>query len=388
MPSAQLLIETGATLLALGVAATWARRVGISPIPVYLLGGLAFGRGGILPLDASAEFISTGASVGIVLLLFTLGVEYTGSELMAGLRRHAPDGALDLALNALPGVVTALLMGLGADGALVLGGITAVSSSGVVAHVLADLGWLANGETAVVLSLLVIEDVAMAGYLPVVTTVLSHSGWDTGLVRLAIAFAAVAVVLVVATRFGPAVSLVLGGSRTRDDALVLRTFGAVLLVAGAAEAVHVSAAVGAFLVGVAVSGPLASRAAGLVAPLRDVFAGVFFVFFGLQLDPAVIPGVALAASGLALASAGTKLVAGGLAARRAGVGRRGQIRAGVVLMPRGEFSIVIAGLAMSSGMPARLGALAAVYVLILACAAPLLARMLAAVGTPAAAEPG
>ncbi|MDQ1687979.1 MAG: monovalent cation:H+ antiporter-2, family [Frankiaceae bacterium] len=381
MHAARLLVELGATLLVLSFVATQARRVGLSPIPLYLLAGLAFGSGGLVALDASADFIRTGADLGVVLLLFSLGLEYSGAELVAGLRRHAPDGVLDLLLNATPGAVAALLLGWGATGALVLAGVTAVSSSGIVAQVLTDLGRLANRETPVVLSLLVLEDVAMAAYLPVLTTVLSGIDVAGGALRVGLALAAVALILIAAVRYTGRLSTIVGGERTSDDVLVMRTLGLVLLVAGLAQQLQASAAVGAFLVGVAISGPIVQRAGDLISPLRDVFAAVFFVFFGLQLDPATIPGVVLPATALASVSLLSKVASGWLAARRAGVGRAGRRRAGVALVPRGEFSIVIAGLAVASGLPARLGALAATYVLLLACAGPVLARF---IGVPRA----
>ena len=145
-------------------------------------------------------------------------------------------------------------------------------------------------------------------------------------------------------------------------------------MAGLAQQLQVSAAVGAFLVGIALSGQAAEAAHDLLTPLRDLFAAVFFVFFGLQTDPRSIPPVALAATALALVTAATKIATGWWAARRIGVGPRGRWRAGTALVPRGEFSIVIAGLAVAAGREPDLGPLATAYVLILAVAGPFLAR--------------
>ena len=78
--SSQLLIELGGVITALGLLTALSARIRISPIPGYLLAGLGFGKGGILPLATSEEFISTGAEIGVVLLLFTLGLEYTARE--------------------------------------------------------------------------------------------------------------------------------------------------------------------------------------------------------------------------------------------------------------------------------------------------------------------
>src|SRR5438093_5910603 len=113
MHGTRLLVELGAVVLALGLLGALAGRWSVSPIPLYLLAGLAFGQGGILPLGASEQFISTGAEIGVILLLFTLGLEYTADELVTTLRQSAPAGLLDLTLNAAPGAAAALILGWG-----------------------------------------------------------------------------------------------------------------------------------------------------------------------------------------------------------------------------------------------------------------------------------
>ncbi|MGH3742321.1 MAG: cation:proton antiporter [Micromonosporaceae bacterium] len=372
MHLAHLLIEVGGIILALGLLNAFAVRIGVSPIPLYLLAGLAFGDGGLIPLSASTDFISVGAEIGVVLLLFTLGLEYSAAELVTNLRQSAAAGVADLVLNATPGAAVALLLGWGPVGALVMGGVTYVSSSGIIAKLLGDLGWLGNRETPVVLSLLVFEDLTMAVYLPILTTVLAGLGLYTGSVTVAAAVASVAVVLFVALRYGRAVEGFLRSPN--DEVLLLKVFGLVLLVAGLAQQQQVSAAVGAFLVGIAVSGELAESARDVLSPLRDLFAAAFFVFFGLQVNPASLPPVALIALALAFVGVLTKLGTGFIAARRAGIGTSGGYRAGAALVPRGEFSIVIAGLAVAAGVDSQLGALAAAYVLVLAMVGPLVAR--------------
>jgi monovalent cation:H+ antiporter-2, CPA2 family len=368
-----LLIEVGALLLALGTLGRMGRRIGLSPIPLYLLAGLAFGHGGLLPLSASEEFIATGAEIGVVLLLVMLGLEYSAGELVGNLRRGAAAGLVDAALNALPGAAFALLLGWGPVAAMALAGITWVSSSGVIAKVLGDLGRLGNRETPAVLSVLVIEDLAMAIYLPILTAVLAGAGVLRGGVTIVIAVGAVLVVLIAAIRYGHAISAVFS---VRDpESLLLGVLGLTLLVAGVAGRLQVSAAVGAFLVGIALSGPVAHHATELLAPLRDLFAAVFFVFFGLSTDPSKMPPVLLPALGLAAVTVATKVLTGYLAAKRAGIGPRGRWRAGLALAPRGEFSVVIAGLAVASGVEPRLAPLATAYVLITVVTGPVLARV-------------
>ncbi|GAA4984284.1 cation:proton antiporter [Actinopolymorpha pittospori] len=372
MHPAVLLIELGAIILGLGLLGRIAGRYGFSPIPLYLLAGLAFGHGGLLPLDASEEFVSIGAEIGVILLLLMLGLEYTASDLVTNLKTQFPAGAVDFVLNAVPGAVAALLLGWGPVAAVVLAGVTWISSSGVIAKVLSDLGRVGNRETPVVLSVLVLEDLSMAVYLPILTALLAGAGLLTGSITLVIALGAAATVLVLALRYGRLISQFV--SSDDPEKLLLVVFGLTLLVAGIAQQLQVSAAVGAFLVGIALSGEVADGAHTLLSPLRDLFAGVFFVFFGLSTDPASIPPVLIPALLLAVVTVITKIATGYWAARRAGIGERGRWRAGGTLVARGEFSIVIAGIAVTAGIQPDLGPLATAYVLILVIVGPLTAR--------------
>lgn len=134
------LIELGAVFFGLGVLGRLAARIGMSPIPFYLIGGLCFGNGGFIQLGDIGAFSHIASEIGVVLLLLLLGLEYTANELISGLRRSRIGGLIDLALNAVPGAAVALILGLGPIGAFVLAGVTYISSSGIVAKVLADLG--------------------------------------------------------------------------------------------------------------------------------------------------------------------------------------------------------------------------------------------------------
>lgn len=386
MTTSLVLIELGAVVVGLAIMARIASRLGFSPIPLYLLSGLAFGEGGLLPVVTAERFIATGAEIGVILLLLMLGLEYSAEELTGTLRSGAPVGLLDLALNFSPGLATGLLLGWGLVPALLLGGVTYISSSGVAAKLLGDLGWVGNRETPSVLSILVIEDLVMAVYLPVMAVVLLEGPTVGGAVSIVAAVTAVTLILVFALRFGPLMSrLVFSRS---DEALLLSILGAALVVAGVAERLQVSAAVGAFLVGIGLSGPAADRARSLLGPLRDLFGAVFFVFFGLQVDPAEIVPVLGPAVALAVVAAGTKLLTGWLSAARAGVATRGRLRAGTALMARGEFSIAIAALGISAGADPRLGPFSAAFVVVLAVTGPVLARLAAGERRPSTGDVG
>ncbi|OZD05049.1 cation/H(+) antiporter [Rhodococcus sp. 06-235-1A] len=372
--SALALTELGAVFFVLGLLARLAGRVGVSPIPFYLLGGLAFGNGGIINLGGIDEFSEIASEIGVILLLLLLGLEYTATELVTGLRRSWMAGLVDIVLNFAPGAVVALLLGWGGVGALVMGGVTYISSSGIIAKVLTDLGRLGNRETPVVLSILVFEDLAMAIYLPILTAVLSGVSFLGGLEALGISLFVITFVLVVALRYGRFVSAIVDSPDR--EVVLLKVLGSALLVAGIASELQVSAAVGAFLLGIAISGSTADNATRVLEPLRDLFAAMFFVVFGLATDPATIPPVLGWAVVLAVTTAATKIATGWWAAGRQGIGRPGRLRTGAALVARGEFSIVIAGLAVAAGaVEGELAALATAYVLLMAVLGPIAARV-------------
>ena len=372
MEHPELLVELGAILLGLAILSRLATRIGMPTIPLYLTAGLAFGKGGIVPLVIAEDFVQIGAEIGLILLLLMLGLEYTAAELTSTLRSQARVGGIDFLFNFTPGFAAGLLLGWGVVLAFVLGGVTYVSSSGIVAKVLSDHGWTGNRETPAVLSALVIEDLVMALYLPVAAALLVGSGDIKSLAPAFVGVAVVALVLGAATKIEVGVSRVLF-SRS-DESLLLTILGVTIFIAGAAEVFGLSAAVAALLVGIVLSGPAAEAAHGLLAPMRDLFAAMFFAFVGLSVDPVSIPPVLAPASALALITLVTKFATGWIGAARSGVGIRGRTRAGAMLTARGEFSIAIAGLATAAGVVAEFEALAISYVFVLAIAGPIFVR--------------
>jgi CPA2 family monovalent cation:H+ antiporter-2 len=377
--AATIFLEIGAVALVLAVLARLAGRAGLTAIPLYLVAGLFLGRGGFLPLDVSENFIQIVAEIGVLLLLLTLGLEYSAGELRHGLRTSALDGVIDAIANFLPGFGAGLVLGWDVPAAVLLGGVTWVSSSGIISKVLADLDRVGNRETPTILNLLVIEDLAMAVFLPVASAVAIGRSFGATAATIAVALTTVAVILVLALRLGERLSELL--HRGDDEPLLLAVFGLTLVVGGLAQRLEVSAAIGAFLVGLALSGPVQHRASTLIAPLRDLFAAVFFVFFSFQIDPsdlvdAIVPALLLAAVAIT-----TKVGTGWLAAKRAGIGRAGRWRAGTTLAARGEFSIVVASLGATLADGERLGAVAAGFVLLTALIGPVATRF---AGRPAA----
>lgn len=368
--STALLLELGVILTVLTVLGSAARRYALSPIPLYLLAGLAVGEGGFAPIPAAGEFVRTGASIGVVLLLLTLGLEFSITEFASSLRRHLPSAWVDVVLNAAPGAIAGVLLGLNAVGIIALAGVTYISSSGVIARLLADLRRLGNRETPAVLSVLVLEDFAMAAYLPLLAVLATGGTWVQALLGMAIAVAALTLAFVASYRWGHHVGRLI--AHPDNEQLLLRILGLTLIVAALAEFVHASAAVGAFLVGLTLTGEAADRARTVLTPLRDLFAAVFFLSIGYSVDPADLAPMLPAAVALAAVTGLTKVLTGVYAARRDGVARPGQLRAGSALIVRGEFSLVIIGL-VGTSIP-QVSAIATPYVFILAIVGPVLTR--------------
>ncbi|HET7073989.1 MAG TPA: cation:proton antiporter [Mycobacterium sp.] len=381
--SEALLFQLGALLATLAVFGAVARRFALSPIPVYLLAGLSLGKGGLLSVAAAGDFITTGAPIGIVLLLLTLGLEFSATEFASSLRHHLPSAGVDIVLNATPGAVAGWLLGLDGVAILSLAGVTYISSSGVIARLLEDLGRLGNRETPAVLSVLVLEDFAMAAYLPLFAVLASRGSWLDAVAGMAAAVGALLAAFAASYRWGHHVGRLV--EHPDSEQLLLRVLGITLMVAAVAETLHASAAVGAFLVGLTLTGETAERARKVLSPLRDLFAAIFFLAIGLSVDPHELVPMLPAALALAVVTAATKVATGVFAARRDGVARRGQLRAGTALIARGEFSLIIIGL-VGTSIPA-VAALATAYVFIMAIAGPVLARYTGG-PLPAAGPPG
>lgn len=372
MDATRALAELGFVFVILGVAGALARRIGTPAIPLYLMAGIGVGVGGVIQLDDAQPVIEVGAGLGMIMLLLAIGMEFSPAELTSSLQRQWASGLLDALLSAIPGAIAGLLLGLEWPGALALAGITWVSSSGIAVKMLTELGRLGNRETPSVLSVLVIEDIAMAVYLPVTAVLLLGGDSRLAITGVGVGVAALVIAFLASRIFGRQLAGILGGAS--DEQAVIRTVGFTILIAALAEFVHVSAAVGAFLVGLSLNGAAASRITALITPLRDLFAGLFFISFGMAINPLELGPVLPAALLLATVGGLAKYAVGRFAARVDGASGPGRARAGTALIARGEFSLVIAGLAVIAMPGSQIGALTSTYVLLLAIVGPILCK--------------
>lgn len=367
-----VLAEIGLALLVLGVVGFIAVRIKVSVVPFFLAIGLLIGKGGVVPLNFSEGFLNTGAQLGAILLLLMLGLEHSGPNLAAAFLERKSIGIIDFAMNAIPGALIGLFLGWGVLGAVVLGGITYVSSSGIASQMMKETGWQRSEVSRRVTTVLVVEDLALAPYLPLLATLVAGAGLIAGFLSVTVALFVTGVALLLSFRGENFLSKILNANA--QGALLLTVFGAALLAAGTAEMVGFSSAVAAFLVGLILTGEVATQVRLRLSPLRDLFAAIFFLFFGLSVDPRDILVVLPLALLLTVLGVAGKLFVGWNIARDMSDGSAWK-RAGAFLVPRGEFSMVIAGLAATTAFGLQLQALTLTYVFLTALSASLLLRI-------------
>ena len=366
-----LLTEIGAALLVLGIVAFIANRLKFSVVPLYLLIGLAIGEGGIFPMSVSEEFLSTGSQIGAIMLLLLLGLEYSAYDLSKAFKERKSAGLIDFLANSIPGFVIGLLLGWGVAGALALAGITYVSSSGIAAQLIKEMGWRRSEVAKRATGILVFEDLALAPYLPLLTSVVLGVGVWSGLVSVALALAITGLVILISFKGSSKLVKILDPSE--PGGLLLTVFGAALLAAGLADLVGFSGVVAAFLIGLLLTGEVAETARARLSPIRDIFAAIFFLFVGITTNPAQLPSVLPLAILLAVLGIAGKYLVGWWITRDLS-DRLSTWRATGFLIARGEFSMVIAALAAPIVLGVELQALTLAYVIITAFAASVVLR--------------
>ena len=368
------LVALGGALLAAMTFARLGRRIGLPTIPFFMLAGIVFGPNtpGVSLVDDPHD-LELLAAVGLIMLLFHLGLEFSLGDLLLGGKNLLLIGAVYLLLNVGGGLAFGFALGWGGREALVIAGAIGISSSAIVTKLLTELHRLANPESRLILGIIVVEDVFLALYLALLQPVIGDAqGAAEAIGQFAAAFGFL-IAMAALARWGPRVVGKL--IDTPDDELLTVGFvGLAVLTAGVAEELGVSDAIGAFMIGLVLAETTSKhRIERLVLPLRDAFAAVFFFAFGLTSDPGaagevVIPVLIAVALSIVL-----NVLAGAIAARRSGFGRREASNIGFTILGRGEFSLILAALAADAGLDARIGPFVALYVLILALVGPILA---------------
>ncbi|MFC4552939.1 MULTISPECIES: cation:proton antiporter [Halorussus] len=351
----ELLVEVGIALTALALGGALAVRADQSVIPMYIVAGIVVGPNeptsiGPIPLTlvSNHEFVDVLAELGVVFLLFFLGLEFNLERFVTGWDRLVGIGAVDFAANFGLGAALGFAFGFGPIETLFVAGIVYVSSSAVVTKSLIERGWIANPESEAILGTLVFEDILVAVYLALLSALVLGGGLDDAATSVGVAFAFLGALVLLAWYGTDYVDRAFAVDS--DELFLLSVLGVTTLVAGAALTAGVSEAVAAFFVGTAFSATdHAHRIETVVAPARDLFAAFFFFAIGLSTDVTVIAGVADLLVAAVVLTLVVQLASGFVGGRIYGLDRRRSLRVGVGLVPRGEFSLVIAALATSVG---------------------------------------
>jgi len=376
-----LVLEVGAALVLIAAAALLAGRLKFSVVPFLILTGMAVGPHlpHIGPLDLgfeeSREILDFLGRVGVLFLLFYLGLEFSIGRLIRSGRSIAAGGAIYIGINFTLGLLFGWLTGFDLQGILVVAGIITISSSAIVAKMIVDLRRTANPETEMILGIIMFEDVFLAVYLSVLSGIVLGEGGslaETAL-QMAIVLGYILLFFVLARRAAPLLDRLL--DIRSGETFVLVVFAALFFVAGFSETLHVAEAIGALLLGLVFSETQhRERIERIVIPFRDFFGALFFFAFGLSIDPFSLgDAVGLALAAVALTIVGN-FAAGMIAGKNAGLSNRASTNVGLTIVSRGEFSIIVASLAAAGGLAGIIQPFAALYVLILSVLGPLLTR--------------
>ncbi|MGW6649470.1 transporter [Streptomyces sp. CB02130] len=364
----------GGAFLAAAVLARLGGRIGLPTIPLFILAGILLGPHTpgytLLSNPHDLEMLS---ALGLVLLLFYLGLEFHMDDLRTGGRKMAIAGGTYLVLNVGAGLVFGFALGWGTSEALVLAGVLGISSSAIVTKILVDLGRIGNPETRPILGIIVVEDIFLALYLAALQPILSGAdSLSAALVDGGKAFGFL-LLLALAARFGT--KLIGKLMNTKDDELLVISFlGVAVFVAGVSEMFGVADAIGAFMVGLMLgSTSSGDRILKLVHPLRDAFGAIFFFAFGLSIDPGDLPSVLWPVVAAVVLTLAMNIAAGLAAAKVYSFGAQATSNIATTLVARGEFALILATMAAAAGLDERLSPFIAGYVLLLAVLAPLAA---------------
>src|SRR5215510_6349408 len=376
-----IVLEVGLALTLIALAALISAWLRFSIVPFLILIGTAVGPHApkIGPFDfrfiESAPLIEFMGRVGVLFLLFYLGLEFSVSRLIKSGKSIVVGGSIYIGINFVLGLAYAALLGWPLKEVLVAAGITTISSSAIVAKVLFDLRRTANPETEMILGIIMFEDVFLAVYLSLVSgIVLSGATSVTGVLSSAgLALAFIIGLLGLGRVAKPLLDRAFRISSNEVFLLVL--FACLFLLAGLGETIHVAEAIGALLLGLVLAETEhGERMAHLIVPFRDFFGALFFFGFGLTIDPFALGGAVLPVIGAVIVTLIGNVAAGLLAGKTAKLGAGPSLNVGLTIVSRGEFSIIMANLARNAGLLPVLQPFAALYVLILAVLGPLLTK--------------
>jgi len=376
-----MIFEVGTALMLIAIASVIAGKLKFSIIPFLIILGMLVGPHapsiGIIDLRfiESQEIISILGRIGVLFLLFYIGLEFSVSKLVKSGRNIVFGGTIYVVLNFVVGMAYGLLVNFPLYETLIIAGMLSVSSTAIVAKVLVDLRRTGNSETELILGMILFDDLFLAVFLSVMSGLLLGGATSVGgiLLSVGISMGYMLLFFVIARKGTPLLNKLL--NITSNEIFIIVVFSTLFFVAGFSEKLHVAEAIGALLFGLALSETEHSkRIEHLVVPFRDFFGAVFFFSFGLSIDPLTLGDAAWIAIGAVLLTILGNMIAGMIAGRKAELSHKASTNIGLTIMARGEFTIIVANLGVAAGLMPLLKPFSALYVLILAILGPLLAK--------------
>jgi len=376
-----LVFEVGTALVLVAIAALIANRLNFSIIPFLILAGMIVGPHAPhfwiinLKFIHSAELIEFLGRIGILFLLFYLGLEFSTSKLIRSGKSILVGGSVYIGINLTLGLLYPILLGFPLKETLIIAGIITVSSSAIVAKVLVDLRRTGNSETELILGIIMFEDIFLAVYLSAVSgLVLGKSQSLMGtLLSILLSLGYMLLFFIIARKAAPLLNKLL--KITSDEIFIIVVFASLFFVAGFSETIHVAEAIGALLLGLVYSETdQAERMEHLVIPFRNFFGAIFFFSFGLSIDPTKLGGAVWMTLGAVLITIIGNFIAGLVAGKLAGLSHKASTNIGLTIVSRGEFSIIMANIGIAGSLMPILQPFSALYVLILAILGPILTK--------------
>jgi len=376
-----LIFEIGLAIALIAIVGFISKKFNFSVIPFYILIGMAVGphapHFGVIDLRfiESSSFINFMGRLGVIFLLFYLGLEFSVTRLIKSGKSIFIGGTFYVLMNFASGLLLGYIMDLPFKETMVVCGIMTSSSTAIVAKVLIDLKRSANPETEIIMGMIMFDDLFIAIHISILSGLL-FSGSGSVLRVLSTVFVAIFFIL----------AIIVGGKRLMryidklldiqsQEIFLLVVMGLLFLIAGFSETLHVAEAIGALLVGLIMAESVhAKKIEHLILPFRDFFGAIFFFSFGLSIDPLSLGGGAKMAIIAALLTITVNLLAGMFSGRVSKKSHQASFNIGLTLSARGEFSIIMANMGKAGGLLPILQSFVVIYVLILAIVAPFLTK--------------
>jgi len=376
-----MIFEVGFALALIAIVSVIANKLKLSIIPFLIILGMVVGPHaptiGIFDLTfiESSEIIGFLGRIGVLFLLFYLGLEFSVSKMIQSGRNLVFSGTVYVLLNFSLGLAYGLIVDFPLYEALIVAGMVAASSTAIVAKVLVDLRRTGNPESELILGMIVFDDIFLAVFLSIMSGLLFGGATSALGILLTVSISIGYMLLFfIIGRLGPKILNKLLNIAS-NEVFIIVVFAMLFFISGFSETLHVAEAIGALLLGLALSETEHSkRIEQLVIPFRDFFGAVFFFSFGLSIDPLTLLDAGWLALGAVLLTIGGNIVSGMIAGRKAGLSHKASMNVGLTIMARGEFSIIVVNLGIAAGLMPMLKPFSAMYVLILAILGPFLAK--------------